>query len=121
MSEERLKELQDFVDEFHDQLKEAKEIYQQKQEEAKTLNKEHLKPENIRTKLYAKKNLKTNKLAEKLKMDQHWVPNCLFGKSFEKFKKMTYGHFPTSWEIVHNNINLIFIYIGKNSFTKKIL
>ena len=109
MSEERLKELQDFVDEFHDQLKEAKEIYQQKQEKAKTLNKEHLKPENIRTKLFAKKNLKTNKLAEKLKMDQHWVPNCLFGKSFEKFKKMTYGHFPTSWELVHNNINLIFI------------
>jgi hypothetical protein len=35
--------------------------------------------------------------------DEHWIPNCLFGKSFERFKKLTNGHFPTSWELVNKN------------------
>jgi hypothetical protein len=48
--------------------------------------------------------IKPLKNIEQLKLNEHWIPNCLFGKSFERFKKLTYGHFPTSWELVSKNI-----------------
>ena len=117
MSEERIKELQDFAEEFQEQLKEAKEIYQQRQSKSKTIEPQYAKTENVKLKLHLRKSFDGKKKFNKLKKidriklnNQHWVPNCLFGKSFEKFKKLSNPHYPTSWEIVHKNINLI-IYI----------
>ena len=56
-------------------------------------------------------------------MNQHWVPNCLFGKSIDKFERLTHKHFPTSWELVNKNINLKlnFLFIGESPFNKKII
>ena len=133
MSEERIKELQDFAEEFQEQLKGAKEIYQQRQSKSKTIEPKYTKTENAKLKLPLKKSFDGKKKINKLKKidriklnNQHWVPNCLFGKSFEKFKKLSYPHYPTSWELVHKNNKLnIYIYIifiiGKNSFNKKII
>ena len=107
MSEERIKELQEFTLEFQDQLREAKELYQQNQSKSKTLQPKYLKTESVKTKLHLPnsnvhiKRIKRIKNPENLKMKQHWVPNSLFGKSLDKFKKLTNKHFLTSWEIVN--------------------
>ena len=110
MTEERIKELQDFTLEFQDQLREARDIYLKKQSESKTIEHKYLKTENPKTKLHLpknieknKKNLYKNKNAEKLKLSDHWIPNCFFGKSLEKFKRLENQHFLTSWELVINN------------------
>ena len=106
MSENRIKEIQDFAEEFQGRLKEAKELYEQRQKKSKTI-------ENIKSKINLKKSFDDKKKfrlkkLEKIKLnDEHWIPNCLFGKSFERFKKLNYQHFPTSWELV-NKYNIIF-------------
>ena len=116
MTENRIKELQDFAEEFQDQLKEAKELYEQKQMKSKKTEPKYLKTENINSKINLKNSLdgkKKFKLKKKEKInlnDEHWIPNCLFGKSFERFKKLTNQHFPTSWELV-NKYNIMFIII----------
>ena len=116
MSEDRIKELQDFTLEFQEQLREAKELYEQKQNKSKTLEPpKYTKEENTKIKLNFDKNLEDKKKfnrkkkIEKIKTNQHWVPNCLFGKSLDKFQKLTYKHFPTSWELVNKNINLNYL------------
>ena len=112
MTENRIKELQDFALDFQEQLREAKELYQQRQLKTKNLEQKYFKTENNKAKLNIEENrnkfkIKPLKNIEQLKLNEHWIPNCLFGKSFERFKKLTYGHFPTSWELVCKNI-LIF-------------
>ena len=92
MAENRIRELQDFALDFQEQLKEAKELYQQRKLNSKNLEPKYFKTENAKTKL-----------------NDHWIPNCLFGKSFERFKKLTNGHFPTSWELVSKKIIFITI------------
>ena len=115
MSEDRIKELQDFTLDFQEQLREAKELYQQKRDKSKSLEPKYLKTENVKTKLHIDKNKedkkKLNRIKKigKIKMNQHWVPNCLFGKSMDKFKKLTHQHFPTSWELVNKNIILNYL------------
>ena len=97
MEENRIQELQDFVSEFQDQLKEAKELYEEKQAKSKTIEAKSVD---------GKKKFRIYKLKkiEKINLNnEHWSPNCLFGKSFERFKKLTNGHFPTSWELVNKN------------------
>ena len=109
MTENRIKELQDFALDFQEQLREAKELYQQRQLKTKNLEQKYFKTENNKAKLNIEENrnkfkIKPLKNIEQLKLNEHWIPNCLFGKSFERFKKLTYGHFPTSWELVSKNI-----------------
>jgi hypothetical protein len=109
MTENRIKELQDFALDFQEQLREAKELYQQRQLKTKNLEQKYFKTENNKAKLNIEENrnkfkIKPLKNIEQLKLNEHWIPNCLFGKSFERFKKLTYGHFPTSWELVCKNI-----------------
>ena len=102
-----MRELQDFAEEFQDQLKEAKELYEQKHMKSRTIEPEHLKTENIRSKinLENKKKFRLKKL-EKINLnDEHWIPNNFFGKSFERFKKLN-QRFPTSWELV-NKYNIM--------------
>ena len=112
MTENRIKELQDFALDFQEQLREAKELYQQRQLKTKNLEPKYFKTENNKAVLNIEENknkykIKPLKNIEQLKLNDHWIPNCLFGKSFDRFKKLTYGHFPTSWELVCKNI-LIF-------------
>jgi hypothetical protein len=116
MAENRIRELQDFALDFQEQLKEAKELYQQRKLNSKNLEPKYFKTENAKTKFNEEENknkFKLGKNIEQLKLNDHWIPNCLFGKSFERFKKLTNGHFPTSWELVskknyfYNNFILI--------------
>ena len=111
MTENRMKELQDFAEKFQDQLKEAKELYEQKQMKSKTIEPKHLKTENIKSKinLQNKKKFRLKKLEIN---DEHWIPNSFFGKSFERFKKLTNQHCPTSWELV-NKYNIMFKLLKK--------
>ena len=109
MTENRIKELQDFALDFQEQLREAKELYQQRQLKTKNLEQKYFKTENNEATQNVEENknkykIKPLKNIEQLKLNEHWIPNCLFGKSFERFKKLTYGHFPTSWELVCKNI-----------------
>ena len=109
MTENRIKELQDFALDFQEQLREAKELYQQRQLKTKNLEQKYFKTENNKPTLNIEENrskfkIKPLKNIEQLKLNEHWIPNCLFGKSFDRFKKLTYGHFPTSWELVCKNI-----------------
>ena len=128
-SEDRIKELQEFALDFQEQLREAKEIYQQNKDKSKIIEPKYIKTENAKSKLHLDKNIedkkKLNRIKkiEKIKMNQHWVPNCLFGKSIDKFERLTHKHFPTSWELVNKNINLKlnFLFIGESPFNKKII
>ena len=111
MSEERVKELQDFAEEFQEQLKEAKEIYQKKQAKPKTIKQKYSKTEDVKNKFHLRKSFDSKKRLNKLKKfdkinlnEQHWVPNCLFGKSIGKFKKLSNPHYPTSWELVYQKL-----------------
>ena len=129
MSEDRIKEFQEFALDFQEQLREEKEIYQQNHDKSKTIEPKYIKTENAKSKLHLDKNIedkkKLNRIKkiEKIKMNQHWVPNCLFGKSIDKFERLTHKHFPTSWELVNKNINLKlnFLFIGESPFNKKII
>ena len=112
MAENRIRELQDFALDFQEQLKEAKELYQQRQLNSKNLEPKYFKTENAKTKFNEEENknkFKLGKNIEQLKLNDYWIPNCLFGKSFERFKKLTNGHFPTSWELVSKKIIFITI------------
>ena len=117
MSENRLQELNDFAEEFQNQLIEAKELYEQKQKNSKAIEPEHLKAEKIKSKFPlqksydGKRKLRLKKIEKMNLNDEHWVPNCLFGKSFEHFKKLTYQHYPTSWELVNKYILMFLIYL----------
>jgi hypothetical protein len=102
MSQERVKELQDFVEDFKGQLAEAKELYLQKKSQSKTIEPKHFKAETINNKIYVPK---LKKKTEKINLNNlHWIPNCLFGKSLDKFKRLNNGHNLTSWELVFNNL-----------------
>ena len=123
MSEEKVKELQEFVDDFHTKLKEAYNIFEANQNKIKTLKKSHSQIENTNKhkenkfpsisknkplgKINLKKNLSNNNLIIRTPI---WRPPNGYPNYFEEFKRLQYKHEISDWEKVCN------IFILKNYF-----
>ena len=79
MTENRIKELQDFALDFQEQLREAKELYQQRQLKTQNLEQKYFKTENNKATLNIEENknkykIKPLKNIEQLKLNEHWIP-----------------------------------------------
>ena len=131
MSETRIKELQNFTEDFKRKLKLAKERFETSPSKSIDLSKEQkksvLQNSNLlnkspkvknNKKIYVNNILSNNKILYLLKIQQEedifkekdpWIPNSFFGKSLENFKKLNDLHYPTSWVIVN-----IFFIMNKN-------
>ena len=113
MSEEKVKELQEFVDDFHKKIKEAYTKFEIKQNKIKTLKKSHSQVENTNKenkfptinnnkymgKISLKKNLSNNNLTIKTPI---WKPPNSYPNYFEEFKRLQYKHEISDWEKVCN-------------------
>ena len=130
MSEEKVKEIQDFVDSFNQKLKESFLLYEEKQKKMnlKKLKKSHSQV-NQRRKTEDDKlpTLSSNK-DEKYKIRKNPSDNNIFNKHptwkpprgvpdyFEEFKGLRNEKELDSWEKVCKYNNLLILFIGKNVF-----
>ena len=116
MSEEKVKELQKFVDDFNIKLKEAYNMFEAKQNKIKTLKKSQSQIEYIKNyndnkfpsisknykymgNINLKKNLSNNNLIIKTPI---WRPPNEYPNYFEEFKRLQYKHEISDWEKVCN-------------------
>ena len=138
MSEEKVQELQEFVNDFNKKIKEACDIYTKKQNKIKTLKKNHSVNDfnkdkedklpdiskNFKTieKIKIRKNLSINNIIVSTPI---WKPSNGYPDYFEKFKRLQDKHEINDWEKVCNIYILIifFCYIfylqGRASLCKR--
>ena len=115
MSEEKVKELQEFVDDFHTKLKEAYNIFEVNQNKIKTLKKSQSQIENTNKhkenkfpsifkkkclgKINLTKNLSNNNIIIRTPI---WRPPNGYPNYFGEFKRLQYKHEISDWEKVCN-------------------
>ena len=117
MSEEKVKELQNFVNDFNKKLKEAHNIFTEKQNKIKILKKTHsVKSLNRNKKAILPDISKTYRSIEKIKIKKNlnlsnnniiittpiWKPSNGYPNYFEKFKRLQDKHEISDWEKVCN-------------------
>ena len=142
MYEEKVKELQEFVDDFHKKLNEAYNTFEAKQNKTKILKKSLSQTENMNNykehkfpsisknkymgKIKLKKNLSNNNLIIKTPI---WRPPNSYPNYFEEFKRLQYKHEISDWEKVCNIfiLKIFFLFnlqerisLCKRSFEKEI-
>ena len=115
MSEEKVKELQEFVDDFHKKLKGAYNIFEAKQNKIKTLKKSNSQIENMnKYKEYKFPSISKNKYMGKMNLTKNlsnnnfiirtpiWRPPNGYPNYFEEFKRLQHKHEISDWEKVCN-------------------
>ena len=128
MSEEKVKEIQDFVDSFNQKLRESFLLYEAKQKKMnlKKLKKSHSQVNKRRKTEDDKLPTLSNNKDEKYKIRKNpsdynifnkyptWKPPKGFPDYFEEFKGLRNEKELDSWEKVCKYNNLLILFIGKN-------
>ena len=124
MSEEKVKEIQEFVNDFNKKIKEACDIYAKKQNKIKTLKKNHSVNDFIKDKDNKLPDISKNfKTIEKIRIRKNlsinniiattpiWKPSNGYPDYFEKFKRLQDKHEINDWEKVCNIYKLIIFFL----------